>query len=98
MKITKLELTNFRNYLNASVNFEDGLNFIVGHNAQGKTNLLESIYLLSVGKSPKNSKEKQLIKFGSEKAKISVDFSTVAGNKNIQMYLDKQDKKSITFS
>jgi len=96
MKITKLELTNFRNYTNSSTTFEDGLNFIVGHNAQGKTNLLESIYLLSVGKSPKNSKEKQLIKFNTEKAKISVDFLTVAGNKNIQMYLDKQDKKTIS--
>ena len=95
MKITRLELNNFRNYTNSVINFENGLNFIVGKNAQGKTNLLESIYLLSVGKSPKNSKEKQLIRFNQERAKIAVDFSTLAGNKNIQMYLDKQDKKSI---
>ena len=98
MKITRLELNNFRNYTNAIVTFEDGLNFIVGKNAQGKTNLLESIYLLSVGKSPKNSKEKQLIRFNQTKAKIGVDFSTLAGNKNIQMYLDKTDKKSITIN
>ncbi len=98
MKITRLELNNFRNYTNSVVNFEDGLNFIVGKNAQGKTNLLESIYLLSVGKSPKNSKDKQLIRFNQTKAKIGVDFSTLAGNKNIQMYLDKSDKKSITIN
>lgn len=98
MKITRLELNNFRNYTNSVVNFEDGLNFIVGRNAQGKTNLLESIYLLSVGKSPKNSKDKQLIRFNQTKAKIGVDFSTLAGNKNIQMYLDKADKKSITIN
>lgn len=95
MKVTNLELNNFRNYTNSKIILNDGLNFIVGKNAQGKTNLLESLYLISVGKSPKNSKDKQIIKFGQEKAKIGVDFLTVAGNKNIQMCLDKNDKKSI---
>lgn len=95
MKINSLELNNFRNYTQTKIKFNDGLNFIVGKNAQGKTNLLESIYLLSVGKSPKNSKDKQLIKFGAEKAKVAVSFSTTAGNKTIEMYLDKNDKKSI---
>lgn len=95
MKIKKLELNNFRNYAYTKTEFEDGLNFIVGSNAQGKTNLLESIYLLSVGKSPKNSKEKQLIKFNQTKSKVAVSFNTIAGNKNIEMYLDKADKKSI---
>lgn len=95
MKITKLELTNFRNYSSASIEFDDGVNFVVGKNAQGKTNMLESLYLLSVGKSPKNSKEKQLIKFDQERAKIEVDFETKAGNKNIKMYLDKSNKKAI---
>jgi len=95
MKIEKLELNNFRNYNSASVRLNDGVNFIVGKNAQGKTNLLESIYLTSVGKSPKNSKDKQIINFGKERAKIDVDFLTIAGNKNIQIFLDKSDKKSI---
>lgn len=95
MKIEKLELNNFRNYTNSIVNLSNGVNFIVGSNAQGKTNMLESVYILSVGKSPKNSKDKQIIKFGKERAKIAVDFLTLAGKKNIQMYLDKSDKKSI---
>ena len=95
MKIQSVELNNFRNYTNSKVNFEEGLNFIVGKNAQGKTNLLESVYISSVGKSPKNSKDKQIIKFNSERAKIGVNFLTIAGNKTIEMYLDKQDKKSI---
>ena len=63
MKINSLELNNFRNYTFSKSTFNDGLNFIVGSNAQGKTNMLESIYLLSVGKSPKNSKDKQIIRF-----------------------------------
>ena len=95
MKINNLELNNFRNYNTAKVELKDGLNFIVGKNAQGKTNLLESIYLLSVGKSPKNSKDKQIINFNQEKAKVAVSFSTNAGRKTIEMYLDKSDKKSI---
>ncbi len=95
MKITKLNLINFRNYTNTTAEFFDGVNFVVGKNAQGKTNMLESLYLLSVGKSPKNSKEKQLIRFEQDKAKIEVDFTTIAGNKNIKMFLDKSNKKAI---
>ena len=95
MKINSLELNNFRNYTFAKTEFNDGLNFIVGSNAQGKTNMLESIYLLSVGKSPKNSKDKQIIRFNENKAKVAVSFSTIAGNKNIEMYLDKSEKKTI---
>lgn len=95
MKITKLCLNNFRNYTNTTVELDDGVNFVVGKNAQGKTNLLESLYLISVGKSPKNSKEKQLIKFEQDKAKIEVDFKTNAGNKTITMFLDKANKKAI---
>ena len=95
MNIERIELNNFRNYSSSQINLNPGVNFIVGSNAQGKTNLLESIYILSVGKSPKNSKDKQIIKFGNERAKIGVDFLCVAGKKNIQMYLDKSDKKSI---
>lgn len=95
MKINSLELNNFRNYTYTKTEFKDGLNFIVGSNAQGKTNMLEGIYLLSVGKSPKNSKDKQIIRFNQNKAKVGVNFSTVAGNKTIEIYLDKSEKKSI---
>jgi len=95
MNIKSLQLNNFRNYSNSTVTFNTGINFIVGKNAQGKTNLLESIYLLSVGKSPKNSKDKQIIKFNETNARLDINFSTLAGTKNIKMYLDKSNKKSI---
>lgn len=95
MKINKLELTNFRNYSSLKTDFDSGVNFVVGKNAQGKTNLLESIYLSSVGKSPKNSKDKQIVKFGSTRAKIMINFNTLAGDKTIELYLDRQDKKTI---
>ena len=95
MKIDNIKLNNFRNYKNANIRLKDGINFIVGKNAQGKTNLLESIYLLSVGKSSKNSKDKQIIKFGADKSRVEINFSTREGNKTIQMLLDRFNKKSI---
>ena len=95
MKIKTLELLNFRNYSKLKTSFNNGINFIVGKNAQGKTNLLESMYFLSVGKSPKNSKDKQIIKFDQEKAKMAVLFETTAGDKNIEIFLNPMNKKSI---
>ena len=61
MKIVSLELTNFRNYERASVEFGDGLNVLHGKNASGKTNMLESIYLCSIFKSPRTTKDKEMI-------------------------------------
>ena len=98
MKINCLELKNFRNYANANVIFCDGINFVVGKNAQGKTNMLESLYLLSVGKSPKNSKDKQMIKFNETLSKINLNFSTNAGKKQIVMILNDNNKKLITIN
>ncbi len=95
MQINTVELKNFRNYTNSTIRFGKFLNFIVGKNAQGKTNLLESVYLVSVGKSPKNSKDKQIINFNAENAKINLEFSCLGGNKTIQLYLNKVGKKAI---
>lgn len=95
MKIIRIQLNNFRNYKNSIIDFSDGINFIVGRNAQGKTNLLESIYLSSVGKSPKSCREKQIIMFNENQSKIELSFSTLAGNKNIKLFLDRTNKKSI---
>lgn len=95
MKINSLNLKNFRNYKNASVSFESGINFIVGNNAQGKTNLLESIYFCAMGKSFKNIKEKLLINFDEESSVINLDFNTLAGNKTIDIYLSNKTKKTV---
>ena len=62
MKITKINLVNFRNYSNAEIHFNKKMNIFIGDNAQGKTNLLESIYYSSIGKSFKTKNEKELIK------------------------------------
>ena len=95
MKINSVKLNNFRNYTNAVINFSDGVNFILGKNAQGKTNLLESIYLCAISKSPKTAKEKQMINFDAEYAQVLLNFNTIAGNKNIEIILNNSNKKII---
>ena len=61
MIIKHLELINFRNYEKLSLNFDKGINFIVGENAKGKTNLVESIYSLSLAKSFRTSNSNELL-------------------------------------
>lgn len=95
MKVNSVKLTNYRNYTNSTIKFSDGVNFILGKNAQGKTNLLESIYLCAISKSPKTSKERQMIKFDCEYAQVNLDFNTIAGNKTIEIILSNTNKKII---
>lgn len=70
MKINKIELKNFRNYKDCSVEFDPFINIFIGKNAQGKTNLLEAIYILSISKSFKTNVIEELIYFHEEFAKI----------------------------
>lgn len=95
MKINNVRLVNFRNYIYSTINFCDGVNFILGKNAQGKTNLLESIYLCAISKSPRTSKEKQMINFESDYAYVNLNFTTIGGNKNIEVILNNLNKKII---
>ena len=63
MYIEKIKLQNFRNYKQLELNLNKNINIIYGNNAQGKTNILESIFLCSFGKSFRTTKEKEMIKF-----------------------------------
>ena len=67
MRLESLRLHNFRNYADVNVSFTDGIHILTGKNAQGKTNLLESILYLSTTRSHRTSEDKDLIK---EKALI----------------------------
>ena len=66
MKLQSLKLYDFRNYAAAGVQLHPGVNLIVGENAQGKTNLLESVFYLSTGKSFRTARNQELIRFGAE--------------------------------
>ena len=63
MKIEHIKLTNFRNYDELELDFNPNINIIVGNNGQGKTNILESIYVLSLTKTNRYGLEDNLIKF-----------------------------------
>jgi len=70
MRIEHLKLTNFRNYSSLELDFNKNVNIIIGENGKGKTNILESIYVLSLTKSNRYGLEENLIKFDEEIAKI----------------------------
>ena len=70
MFLQKLQLKNFRNYSEASLNFSPGINVLLGQNAQGKTNLLESIYVLATARSHRTANDRELIRFGNSDADI----------------------------
>ena len=73
MQIKNIELTNFRNYKNLKLEFDKNLNIFLGHNAQGKTNLLESIFVLGMGKSFRTNSDKEMIFFNEDFAKVKAN-------------------------
>lgn len=74
MKINALELENYRNIEKLSLTFDD-VNIIYGENAQGKTNLIEAIYLFTGAKSFRGVRDKELIRFGCDFSKLKIDFT-----------------------
>ncbi len=72
MRIKNLNLKNFRNYSEESIDFTEGLNVLFGKNAQGKTNCAEAVFYLCTGISPRCRRDKQMIKHGEEFAEISL--------------------------
>ncbi len=93
MLITSLKLQNFRNYEELKIDFNKDVNIIYGDNAQGKTNILEAIFVTSIGKSFRTNKDKELVKIGSEFSRIEVEFSKADREGSIK--IDLSDKKNI---
>lgn len=95
MYATYLSLINFRNYKRQDVLFCPFVNIVIGQNAQGKTNLLESLYLCGVGKSPRTSKDKEMIMFGADAAQVKVTIQKKYGKDEVRIILDKNTNKKI---
>lgn len=76
MKLNELTIGRYRNLLPASVRFQDGINVIWGDNAQGKTNLLEGIYIFARGKPYRIKKESDVIPFGEAEASLEIDYTS----------------------
>lgn len=95
MIIKSIELTNFRNYDSLSLEFDKGTNILYGDNAQGKTNVLEAIYLSSITKSHKGSKDQDIIKFGENEAHLRTYIEKDNDTYKVDMHLRKSGSKII---
>jgi len=93
MYINTIKLNNFRNYNNQQINLQKGINLFVGDNAQGKTNILEAIFLCAIGKSFRAKKEKELIRIGEDKSNIEIEFEKSDRRGKIKIEFD--DKKNV---
>ncbi len=95
MKIKTLTLLNYRNYKEQTFTFNDGLNVLIGKNAQGKTNALEAIFYFAIGKSLRTNKDKDLICFDNFFAKISLELEKQFSKTRLDIYFSKNEKKTI---
>ena len=92
MKINSVKLNNFRNISSMELHATDGVNVIYGENAQGKTNILEAIWLFTGCKSFRGSKDTEFIKFNEDIAKINIDFSDNVRNKKSEIIIGNKKK------
>ena len=92
MWINNIKLNNFRNYNKKEINLHENINVFFGENAQGKTNIIEAIFLCSIGKSFRTKKEKELIKFNEERTLVEINYekSDRTGNIKIEIGEKKQ--------
>ncbi len=95
MKVNSVTVTDFRNYTNKKVEFDDGINVLCGKNGVGKTNLLEGIFLFAGGKSFRGAKDKEMIRFGCEKGEIVLDFENNGGKNSLKEVIFKNKKKEL---
>lgn len=95
MKINHIEIENYRNIESLSLDFDD-INIIYGENAQGKTNLIEAIYLFTGSKSFRGVKDSHLIKFKCDFARLKADFLVKKENRMLKFLLKGEELLSLT--
>ena len=95
MYIESLELRNFRNFEELDLTFSQGTNIFYGDNAQGKTNILEALFMISTTKSHRSVKDRDLIRFGEEEAHIRSVIMKKGIDYKVDMHLKKSRSKGI---
>ena len=95
MWIKSIECSNFRNYERLSIEPDKNINFLYGDNAQGKTNILECIYISSTSRSHRGSKDKELIRFGEDEAHIRIFVNKRNDLHKIDIHYKKNGHKGI---
>ena len=95
MLIRELELYRFRNYESQHIEFENGINIIHGDNGEGKTNIIEAIYLLSIGRSFRTAKDREMINLAHETGYIKSRVESMGREFKIEYRISKSGKKAI---
>lgn len=95
MIIKSIKLEHFRNYESLDLDFEKGTNILYGDNAQGKTNVLEAIYLSATTKSHKGSKDKEMIHFNEDESHIRTILDKEGMEYRVDMHLRRSKSKGI---
>ena len=90
MVIKSLKLKNYRNYELLDMTFDSKTNILYGDNAQGKTNILEALYLSGTTKSHRGTKDRDLIQFGREESHLE----TIVEKKGMEFQIDMHLKKN----
>ncbi|MEC1178487.1 DNA replication/repair protein RecF [Metasolibacillus meyeri] len=93
MNIEQLKLVNYRNYASLMLDFSPKINVFIGENAQGKTNVMESIYVLAMAKSHRTSNDKELIRWDADYGKIEGVVQKRYGSLPIELTISKKGKK-----
>ncbi len=93
MWIKSVKISNFRNYDLEKIDFDKNINLLYGKNAQGKTNIIEAIFLCTIGKSFRTSKEKEMIKIDSSNSFVEMEYSKKDRDGKIRIELS--NKKSV---
>ena len=98
MKIRSLKLKNYRNYSLLKLDFDDAANIFYGDNAQGKTNILEAVYLSGTTKSHRGTKDRDLLRFGEEESHIEAVVEKNGIEYQLDMHLKKNSPKGIAIN
>ena len=93
MRIRKIRLTNFRNFRDETLEFGPRRNLLIGANAQGKTNVLEAIHLLGVGRSHRERRDANLVRFGETYYRIEGEFEDIGVRTTIEAGYDEERKR-----
>ncbi|MDR0752215.1 MAG: DNA replication/repair protein RecF [Christensenellaceae bacterium] len=96
MKVTHVALSNFLNYISSQIDFDEGINMIIGENASGKTNLVDGVLFASIGRSSRHSKDKELINWNSNSgARITLKIQKRFSNHIIDIIIDSAGLKHV---
>lgn len=95
MYIENLALNNYRNYETCEISFMNGINILFGDNAQGKTNILEAIYMLATTKSHRGTKDRDIIRFKQDEAHLRAEICRNDLKHRIDMHLRRSKSKGV---